>query len=202
MLPSKVPLLRSSYFLCTCLPRVLFVPLALSPPWALQECRAYGTHASTPQPIQQQAQTTTPNNKSDNKRKQPHQTIIRMINRKLDQSARSPARAILPQSPGRKPWVSHSYTFIEPCKGGTFPTNAKPQTATTQNKCSHRKCRSYGAQFAFICVYPGLHFGLCPHSTLGFAGVSCLKALTPALPNPTTNANNETRPIIRTANDR
>ena len=44
------------FFLCTCLPRVLFVPLALSPPWALQECRAYGTHAST-------------TNKSDNKRK-------------------------------------------------------------------------------------------------------------------------------------
>ena len=30
-------------FFCPCLPRVLFVPLALSPPWALQECRAYGT---------------------------------------------------------------------------------------------------------------------------------------------------------------
>ena len=26
-------------------------------------------------------------------------------------------------------------------------------------------------------VYPGFHFGLCPHYTLGFAGVSCLKAL-------------------------
>ena len=24
---------------------------------------------------------------------------------------------------------------------------------------------------------PGFHFGLCPHYTLGFAGVSCLKAL-------------------------
>ena len=34
-----------------------------------------------------------------------------------------------------------------------------------------------GAQFAFVCVYPGFHIGLCPHSTLGFAGVSCLKAL-------------------------
>ena len=29
----------------------------------------------------------------------------------------------------------------------------------------------------FVRVYPGLHFGLCPHCTLGFAGVSCLKAL-------------------------
>ena len=26
-------------------------------------------------------------------------------------------------------------------------------------------------------VYPGFHFGLCPHYTLGYAGVSCLKAL-------------------------
>ena len=52
MLAPKVPLLRSSYFLCTCLPRVLFVPLALSPPWALQECRAYGTHISTKQQTQ------------------------------------------------------------------------------------------------------------------------------------------------------
>ena len=34
-----------------------------------------------------------------------------------------------------------------------------------------------GAQSTFICVYPGFHFGLCPHYTLGFAGVPCLKAL-------------------------
>ena len=26
-------------------------------------------------------------------------------------------------------------------------------------------------------VYPGFHIGLCPHSTLGFEEVSCLKAL-------------------------
>ena len=26
-------------------------------------------------------------------------------------------------------------------------------------------------------VYPGFHFGLCPHSTLGYAGVSCLKTV-------------------------
>ena len=37
------------------------------------------------------------------------------------------------------------------------------------------KCRSYGAQFAFVCVYPGFHIGLCPHFTLGFAGVSPLQ---------------------------
>ena len=33
------------------------------------------------------------------------------------------------------------------------------------------KCRSYGAQSDFICVYPGFHIGLRPHSTLGYAGV-------------------------------
>ena len=37
------------------------------------------------------------------------------------------------------------------------------------------KCRSYGAQSAFVCVYPGFHIGLCPHSTLGCAGVSPLQ---------------------------
>ena len=34
-----------------------------------------------------------------------------------------------------------------------------------------------GALFCFVCVYPGFHIGLCPHFTLGFAGVPCLKAL-------------------------
>ena len=33
------------------------------------------------------------------------------------------------------------------------------------------KCRSYGAQSAFVCVSPGFHIELRPHSTLGFAGV-------------------------------
>ena len=37
------------------------------------------------------------------------------------------------------------------------------------------KCRSYGAQSAFVCVYPGFHIGLCPHSTLGYAGVPPLQ---------------------------
>ena len=40
----------------------------------------------------------------------------------------SPVRAILLHSPGRKPWVRHWHTFFEPRRGGTFPTNAKPQT--------------------------------------------------------------------------
>ncbi len=65
-----------------------------------------------------------------------------------------------------------------PCKGGT----------TTQGmvivvelgllfRGGRGECRSYGAHFTFICRYPGFHIGLCPHSTLGFEEVSCLKAL-------------------------
>ena len=39
-----VPLLIGAHFICSlCVPRVLFVPMARLPPWALQECRAYGT---------------------------------------------------------------------------------------------------------------------------------------------------------------
>ena len=34
-------------------------------------------------------------------------------------SAKSPARAILLKSPGRKPWVNRRNTFIEPQRGGT-----------------------------------------------------------------------------------
>ena len=34
-----------------------------------------------------------------------------------------------------------------------------------------------GAHLTFICRYPGFHIGLCPHFTLGYEEVSCLKAL-------------------------
>ena len=37
------------------------------------------------------------------------------------------------------------------------------------------KCRSYGAHFTFACVSPGFHIGLCPHFTLGYAGVPPLQ---------------------------
>ncbi len=33
------------------------------------------------------------------------------------------------------------------------------------------------SSYFFVSVYPGFHFGLCPHSTLGYEEVSCLKAL-------------------------
>ena len=81
----------------------------------------------------------------------------------------SPVRAILLHSPGRKPRVSHCNTFIEPQRGGTLlsKTNARAVSAAP--------CRS--SILLFVRVYPGFHFGLCPHFTLGYAGVSCLKAL-------------------------
>ncbi len=89
--------------------------------------------------------------------------------------AMSPNGAILLQSLGRKPWVICYRYIYEPQRGGTFPTNAKPQTAKPQTQYSRCECRSCGAQFAFVRVHPGLHFGLCPHYTLGFAGVSPLQ---------------------------
>ncbi|GEM_PF-6089858 len=81
----------------------------------------------------------------------------------------SPVRAILLHSPGRKPWVNHWNTFFEPRRGGTTPK----QVPNTRAVSAAPK----GAHFTFICRYPGFHIGLCPHSTLGYAGVSCLKAL-------------------------
>ena len=48
--------------------------------------------------------------------------------------AMSPNGAILLHSPGRKPWVNHWNIFIEPQRGGTFLTNAKPQTANNDTE--------------------------------------------------------------------
>ena len=35
-----------------------------------------------------------------------------------------------------------------------------------------QECRPFRALCRIVCVYPGFHIGLCPHSTLGYAGVS------------------------------
>ena len=81
----------------------------------------------------------------------------------------SPARAILLHSPGRKPWVNYWKTFIEPQRGGTsewINSDARAESAAPSELLI----------FVFS-VYPGFHFGLYPHSTLGYARVSCLKAL-------------------------
>ena len=80
-------------------------------------------------------------------------------------TSKSPIGAILLHSPGRKPWVYSQSTYLEPRRGGT-----------PNDKYSSRKCRSSSELF-FVCIYPGFHIGLCPHFTLGFAGVPCLKAL-------------------------
>ena len=72
----------------------------------------------------------------------------------------SPVGAILLYSPGRKPWVSHLYTFIEPQRGGTIlsKTNARAESAApteldiTLGSCIPRV--SYRA-------LPSFHPGLC-----------------------------------------
>ena len=80
-----------------------------------------------------------------------------------------PFRAILLHSPGRKPWVIIVNTFIEPQRGGTT------------ERINSNACVGSAAPTELLIfvspVYPGFHIGLCPHSTLGYAGVSCLKAL-------------------------
>ena len=80
----------------------------------------------------------------------------------------SPARAILLHSPGRKPWVNRFPHLLSP--GGAAQPQRKANTRTVS-------AAPKGAHFTFICRYPGVHFGLCPHSTLGFSGVSPLQGL-------------------------
>ena len=72
----------------------------------------------------------------------------------------------------------------------------------TPTKFNLWECHSYGALIHCIRVYPGFHFGLCPHSTLGFAGVSYLKALTPASPNKSDNKRKQRHRPITTPNNK
>ena len=54
-------------------------------------------------------------------------------------------------------------------KGAVLPrrkTNARVRVPLLRSSILH-----------FVRVSPGFHFGLCPHCTLGYARVSCLKAL-------------------------
>ena len=79
----------------------------------------------------------------------------------------SPVRATLLHSPGRKPWVICYRIFIEP--GGTterINSDARAESAAPSE-----------LNLLLSKVYPGFHIGLRPHSTLGYAKVSCLKAL-------------------------
>ena len=108
-------------FFCPCLPRVPFRALPSFHPGL---CRS----------VVPTALTSAPSNQSDNTHKHLHPINVnnhteqqlerQMINRKLDQFAMSPARAILLQSPGRKPWVKCQSTYIEPQRGGT---NSEPR---------------------------------------------------------------------------
>ena len=89
----------------------------------------------------------------------------------------SPARATLLHSPGRhsciaqgaSPGLGIDIHFLSPV-GAAQPQSRSPNTRAVS-------AAPKGAHFTFICKYPGFHIGLCPHSTLGYAGVSCLKAL-------------------------
>ena len=71
---------------------------------------------------------------------------------------------------GASPRLDIDIHFFEPRRGGTTPKQVPHNTRAVS-------AAPQGAHFTFICRYPGFHIGLCPHSTLGYAGVSCLKAL-------------------------
>ena len=123
-----------------------------------------------------------------------------MIDGESGQSAKSPARAILLQSPGRKPWVNRRNTFIEPCKGGTTPRQMlAPKVPLLRSSIRSCPCLPRVAFRALPSLHPGLCRSVVP------------TALTPAPPNksdskrkqrdqtinPTTNANNDIAQPIR-----
>ena len=123
-----------------------------------------------------------------------------MVDGELGQSARSPARAILLQSPGRKPWVNRRNTFIEPQRGGTTPRQMlSPKVPLLRSSIRSCPCLP---RVAFRAL-PSFHPGLCRSAVP--------MALTPAPTNksdnkhkqrhyptnPTTNANNDTTQPIR-----
>ena len=93
----------------------------------------------------------------------------------------SPERATLLHSPGRKPWVNYWNIFMSP-KGAALPRRKANARIIVPLLRSSYFC---------VHVYPGFHFGLCPHCTLGFAGVSCLKALVISL-----NIHNNTASVV------
>ena len=81
---------------------------------------------------------------------------------------KSPVRAILFHSPGRKPWVLIIETYLLSPKGAALPRRKANACVVVPLLRSSYFC---------VHVYPGFHIGLCPHSTLGYEEVSCLKAL-------------------------
>jgi hypothetical protein len=56
---------------------------------------------------------------------------------------------------------------LSPFRGGT----------TLSKTNAHAVSAAPAELLFFVHVYPGVNIGLCPHSSLGFEEVSCLKAL-------------------------
>ena len=69
---------------------------------------------------------------------------------------------------GASPGLIIETYLLSPFRGGTI---------SLKSKCPNTHVVSAApTELLIFCVhvYPGLHFGLCPHSTLGFEEVSCL----------------------------
>ena len=144
-------------FSCPCLPRVLFVPTALSPPWAMQECRPKGL--------------THPHVMCKPKWIYAWSVVGRVIVR-LDCGRwafvgsdmlvhgnglglgiwnwKSPARSELLHSPGRKPWVRYWHTFIEPPTGAALPQRMQSHEPQL-NKPNARDESAAPAELLFFC---------------------------------------------------
>ena len=101
--------------------------------------------------------------------------------------SKSPNGAILLHSPGRKPWVTIVNTFLSPFRGGT---PARVLGVVVALYCIYplghlRACVSAAPTELFILlfdIYPGFHIGLCPHFTLGYAGVPPLQGYSTTTP--------------------
>ena len=89
--------------------------------------------------------------------------------------SKSPKGAIHFHSPGRKPWVNRSPHLLSPV-GAAQP----------QRKANTRAVSAAPTELILhlVRVSLGFHIGLCPHFTLGYAGVSPLQGLFVRMSNP------------------
>ncbi len=69
---------------------------------------------------------------------------------------------------------SLKHIYVSPFRGGTILSKANAHSVSAAP-----------AELLILVspIYPGFHFGLRPHFTLGYEKVSCLKALMPASPD-------------------
>ena len=88
---------------------------------------------------------------------------------------KSPNGAILLHSPGRKPWVCCLIHLLSPV-GAALPRR--------KTKFSRYSAAPTELILHLVRVSPGFHIGLCPHFTLGYAGVSPLQGLFVRMSNP------------------